>query len=98
LLEINSNGNGKQLILSYLNSQTNDYYKEDISPLTGKASNSENNGKGGNITPAIALSMGLGERETFVIADKTSDGLKVSAVNLPILDASHNPLAVATLH
>jgi hypothetical protein len=41
--------------------------------------------------------MGLGERETFVIADKTSDGLKVSAVNLPILDANHNPLAVATL-
>jgi hypothetical protein len=35
----------------------------------------------------MALSMGLGERESFVISDKTSDGLKVYAVNLPLLDS-----------
>lgn len=57
LLEINSNGNGKQLILSYLNSQTNDYYKEDIAPLTGKAAQSDkdktNNGINSNLLDQI---------------------------------------------
>jgi hypothetical protein len=81
-------------------SQTNDYYKEDIDPITGQAAKGNKSGSGGegsDMTPAMALSMGLGERETFVISDKTADGLKVSAVNLPLLDANHKPVAIATL-
>ena len=38
ILELNSNGNGQELIYNMLVSQVNDFEKQDIAPLTGKAS------------------------------------------------------------
>jgi hypothetical protein len=38
ILELHSDGKGKLLIKDFLTSQSNYSYKEDISPLTGKAS------------------------------------------------------------
>ena len=41
LLEIHSGGNGKDLIGKFLASQTNDFEKQEISPLTGQASDKD---------------------------------------------------------
>ena len=44
ILEMNSNGQGKKLIASFLTSQTSGFVKEDITPLTGKASDKTKSG------------------------------------------------------
>jgi len=41
ILELHSDGKGKLLIKDFLTSQSNYSYKEDISPLTGKASTND---------------------------------------------------------
>lgn len=94
-------GGAKNLIPTFLSSQIDDSQTVSFSPLTGKAATSSKKGssdEGSDMTPAMALSMGLGERESFVISDKTSDGLKVYAVNLPLLDQNHHAMANATLN
>jgi hypothetical protein len=69
--------------------------KEDKDSSSG--SSSSGSGDSGKITPSVALTMGLGEKETIAISDKTSDALKVNVVSLPLLDASNHPMANATL-
>ena len=52
-----SEDNSKNLIAQYLTSQTNDFYKEDVAPLTGKAAQSDkdktNNGINSNLLDQI---------------------------------------------
>jgi hypothetical protein len=40
--------------------------------------------------PAVAFFNGLGEHETFVIQDKTTDGLKINTVSTPITSKGYN--------
>jgi hypothetical protein len=70
----------------------------EFDPITGKGASSSKTGKGSDeITPAVALAMGLGDRQFINIADKTSDALNINVVSLPLLDDSHKALANATL-
>jgi len=58
-----SEDNSKALIASMLSSQVSDYYKEDIAPLTGKASNKDNSkesSEGLKLDAATALISGKG--------------------------------------
>ena len=78
LLEIHSDGKGKELIANFLNSQTDDYVKQDITPLTGKTAkdaNGNTGGKGGTDTPAsvqFLLGNGYSEVVDFNIGNSQS--------------------------
>lgn len=78
LLEIHSDGKGKELIANFLNSQTNNYVKQDITPLTGKTAkdaNGNTGGKGGTDTPAsvqFLLGNGYSEVVDFNIGNSQS--------------------------
>ena len=90
----------KNYLLSMLSVGADYTVKQEVQAKSGRASGT-GSGSGGDsskVTPAMALSMGLGEREQFIISDKTSDGLKVYAVNLPLLDQNHHAMAAATLN
>ena len=68
--------------------------------VTGKAAKDANGNsktEGDDITPAIALAMGLGERTPFTIQDKTNDAIIVNGVTMPLLDEQNHPMANATL-
>lgn len=91
LLEIHSDGKGKELIANFLNSQTNDYVKQDITPLTGQASSKKDgSGSGNDMLPSVAFFNGLGEKDQFIIQDKTSDGLKINTISTPITFKGYN--------
>ena len=95
------NGNTpEQYIASLLGAEYSGSRKLEFDAVTGKGSkNADGTSKEGNdnISPAIALAMGLGERTPFIIQDKTSDALAVSGVTMPLLDAQNHPMANATL-
>lgn len=102
VLDINAYNNRtsvNDILASLITSSTGYTSKMGFDAVTGKAAKDANGNskEGSKITPAIALAMGLGDRQDFIISDKTSDGLKISSVSLPLLDASYNPLAAATL-
>jgi hypothetical protein len=68
VLEIHSGGRSKELIANFLTSQTNDYLKQDISPLTGQASSKKDgSGSGNDMLPSVAFFNGLGEKDQFII-------------------------------
>ena len=91
VLEIHSGGRSKELIANFLTSQTNDYLKQDISPLTGQASSKKDgSGSGNDMLPSVAFFNGLGEKDQFIIQDKTSDGLKINTISTPITSKGYN--------
>ena len=51
----------------------------------------------GDMDPAAAFFMGIGDRNTFVIQDKTKDGLKIDTISMPLLDAEGHGMSNATL-
>ena len=67
ILEIHSDGKGKELIASMLSSQTNDYYKEDITPLSGKAADKNEKDPMDNleINSATQLLLGMSSPREF---------------------------------
>jgi len=75
--------------------------KLEFDAVTGKAAKDANgNSKEGNLgdmDPAAAFFMGIGDRNTFVIQDKTKDGLKIDAISMPLLDAEGHGMSNATL-
>ena len=74
-------------ILSLLGTRAINETTQNITPLTGKASDKEKSGKGsenGDMLPAVAFFQGLGEKNTFVIQDKTNTGLRIDTVSAPI--------------
>ena len=89
LLEIHSDGKGKELIANFLNSQVSDYVKQDISPLTGKASDKEKDTTN-DMLPSVAFFNGLGEKDSFVIQDKTGDGLRINTISTPITSKGYS--------
>ena len=70
LLEIHSDGKGKKLIADFLNSQVSDYTKQDISPLTGKASekDKEDNLDKLGINSATQLLLGMSSPRAFAFS------------------------------
>lgn len=92
----------RQAIKNLVDSKLSSTTKLEFSPKnTRKATTS---GKTGNVvldgldlSPAQMLQQGFGERETIVIQDATSTGLKVEAVTMPITKDGNKPLGSATL-
>ena len=86
------------LVTSKLSSTT----KLEFSPKNKKGSTSS--GKTGNVTidgldlsPAQMLQQGFGERETIIIQDATSTGLRVDAITMPITTGDNKPMGSGTL-
>jgi hypothetical protein len=49
------------------------------------------------MTPEIAFTLGMGDRQDFVMADKTMDGMRIKTNSMPITDENHHNLPNATL-
>ena len=67
--------------------------KLEFDAVTGKAAKDSNgNSKSDEekMIPALAFFNGLGEKETFIIQDKTSDGLKINTISAPITEKGFN--------
>ena len=81
ILELHSGGKGQELIANFLASQVNSYVEQSISPLTGKASdknaNGKSNGTGGTDTPAsVQFLLGNGYQETVEFNIGNSQSVK----------------------
>lgn len=92
----------RNLINSLVSSKLSSTTKLEFSPKnTRKASTSSKTGNvvldGLDLSPAQMLQQGFGERQTIVIQDATSSGLKVEAITMPITKDGNNPLGSATL-
>ena len=85
-------GGAKNLIPTFLSSQIDDSQTVNFSPLTGKAaSNKDGNSEGdGNMLPSMAFFNGEGEKSSFIIQDKTNDGLRINTISTPITSKGYN--------
>lgn len=93
-------GDPVTLIASYIGGKISDKFEYQSTALTGKAAKDANGNSGADgekMDPAMAFFMGMGERNTFIIQDKTKDGLKVDTISMPLLDKSGNGMSNATL-
>lgn len=104
LLQVNAETQGisiKNIIQSLVGSTMSESSKLEFDAVTGKAAKDANgNSKEGNLgdmDPAAAFFMGIGDRNTFVIQDKTKDGLKIDTISMPLLDAEGHGMSNATL-
>ena len=92
ILEIH--GGVEKNILYFLGSQQSSIEEQTLSPLTGKASNKESKSGSGNgdndMLPSVAFFNGLGEKDSFIIQDKTNDGLKINVISTPITSKGYN--------
>lgn len=74
-----------ELIATMIGSTTSDNNRINITAVTGKASDKNGSSSGDNdMIPAVAFFQGLGDNETFIIQDKTSDGIRINTVSQPI--------------
>ena len=88
---LDAHGGADKLIPLFLASQEEVTHNVSFSPLTGKASDKDKNDNGdGNMLPSVAFFNGLGEKDTFIIQDKTNDGLKINVVSTPITSKGYN--------
>ena len=89
---LNAHGGTKPLIASFIASQTSSTLEQSITPVTGKASKSTNGSSSGDndMIPAVAFFQGLGDNQTFIIQDKTLDGIKIDTVSQPITSGNKN--------
>ena len=91
-----------QLINNLVNSKLSDTTKLEFSPKNKrKVTTSSKTGNivldGLDLSPAQMLQQGFGDRETIIIQDATSTGLKVEAITMPITKDGNKPLGSATL-
>ena len=89
---LEAHGGTKQNIALFLTSQQDYTNEQTISPLTGKAAGSKNGSSSGenDMLPSVAFFNGMGEKDQFIIQDKTSDGLKVNVISTPITSKGYN--------
>ena len=84
VLEIHSGGRSKELIANFLTSQTNDYIKQDVTPLTGKAGDKNSNGSGekgdSENSAGLAFVLGQGPRELISFNTGTSNEIEVLGI------------------
>ena len=102
LLSIRAYENGttpSDILASLVNSGVSASTKLEFDAVTGKAAkDADGKSKGlGDMDPAVAFFMGIGDRNSFVIQDKTRDGLKIDTISMPLLDAEGHGLSNATL-
>ena len=102
LLSIRAYENGttpSDILASLVNSGVSAETKLEFDAVTGKAAkDADGKSKGlGDMDPAVAFFMGIGDRNSFVIQDKTRDGLKIDTISMPLLDAEGHGLSNATL-
>ena len=81
------------MIASLIGSGVSSETKRTYDAVTGKAAkdaNGNSKSPGGDMIPAVAFFQGLGEKNTFVIQDKTSDVLKINTISAPITSKGSN--------
>ena len=83
-----------QMLATLVSSNISTSHDISFDAVTGKAAKdadgkSKSNGEN-DMIPALAFFNGLGEKETFVIQDKTSDGLKRNTISAPITSGGAN--------
>ena len=91
---MNAHGGEDAIIQLYLRKGYTSERDFSIDPLTGKAAANKNGSSGSgdenDMIPSMAFFNGMGEKSTFVIQDKTSDGLKINTVSTTITSQGHN--------
>lgn len=97
VLSINAQERGispDQLIASLISSGSEVEQSVEYTAVTGKGAKdgtgSSGSDGGNDMIPAIAFFNGLGEKETFIIQDKTQDGLKINVISAPITSKGSN--------
>jgi len=82
------------MVASLIGSTLSDNSKLEWEAATGRgAKNGNGDGSSGSDTdviPAVAFFNGLGEKESFVIQDKTNDGIRINTISAPITSKGYN--------
>lgn len=79
------------LIQNLLNAGAINVSKMEYKAVTGKASDKKNSNSSENdMLPSVAFFNGMGEKDQFIIQDKTGDGLKVNVISAPITSKGYN--------
>ena len=89
-----------EFVTSLVNSKLSSNYKLEFSPKSkksGSKSGTTNGIDGLELSPALMLQRGYGERETVVIQNNTSTGLKMDAVKLPVTKIGNETIGSVTL-
>lgn len=94
----------QQLIKSLVDSKLSKTTKLEFSPKNKPGSSSSSTKKTGNIladglelSPAQMLQQGFGERESILIQDKSSGGIHVEAITMPVTNKGGDPVGATTL-
>lgn len=94
----------QQLIKSLIDSKLSKTTKLEFSPKNKPGSSSSGTKKTGNIlvdglelSPAQMLQQGFGERQSVLIQDKSSGGIHVEAITMPITNKGGDPVGATTL-
>lgn len=94
----------QQLIKSLIDSKLSKTTKLEFSPKNKPGSSSSGTKKTGNIlvdglelSPAQMLQQGFGERQSVLIQDKSSGGIHVEAITMPITNKGGDPVGSTTL-
>ena len=90
------------LINNLVNSKLSSNNKLEFSPKNSNSKSKSKTGTGTGIdglelSPALMLQRGYGERETIVIQNNTSTGLKIDAVKLPVTKIGNETIGSVTL-
>ena len=94
----------QQLIKSLVDSKLSKTTKLEFSPKNKPGSSSSGTKKTGNVlvdglelSPAQMLQQGFGERQSVLIQDKSSGGIHVEAITMPITNKGGDPVGATTL-
>lgn len=94
----------QQLIKSLIDSKLSKTTKLEFSPKNKPGSSSSGTKKTGNVlvdglelSPAQMLQQGFGERQSVLIQDKSSGGIHVEAITMPITNKGGDPVGSTTL-
>ena len=95
----------QQLIKSLVDSKLSKTTKLEFSPKNKPGSSSTNSSKktgnilvdGLELSPAQMLQQGFGERQSVLIQDKSSGGIHVEAITMPITNKGGDPVGATTL-
>ena len=87
----------KGYVASLIAAGTEIDHTEEYSGSGSGSKKGNSNGLDTDMSPEVAFFMGMGNRENFVISDKTSDGIVIKTNSMPITNSEHHNLANATL-
>lgn len=95
----------QQLIKSLVDSKLSKTTKLEFSPKNKSGSSSSSSSKktgnilvdGLELSPAQMLQQGFGERESILIQDKSSGGIHVEAITMPVTNKGGDPVGATTL-